>query len=34
VVAVLDPLGADGVIEEDLATAALDVVAVERGYHR
>ena len=33
-VAVLDPLTPDGVIEEDLATAALDLAAVERGYHR
>ena len=33
-VAVLDALTPDGVIEEDLATAPLDVVAVERGYHR
>ena len=33
-VAVLDPLTADGVIEEDLATADLDFAAVERGYHR
>lgn len=33
-VAVLDPLGADAVIEEDLATAELDFAAVERGYHR
>jgi FdhE protein len=33
-VAVLDPLSADGVIEEDLATADLDFAAVERGYHR
>jgi len=31
---VLDPLTPDGVIEEDLATAALDLAAVERGYHR
>ena len=33
-VAVLDALTPDGVIEEDLATAALDLAAVERGYHR
>jgi FdhE protein len=33
-VAVLDPLAADAVIEEDLATAELDFAAVERGYHR
>jgi len=33
-VAVLDPLTPAGLIEEDLATVALDLVAVERGYHR
>jgi FdhE protein len=33
-VAVLDPLTASGIIEEDLATVALDLIAVERGYHR
>jgi FdhE protein len=33
-VAVLDLLTPGGLIEEDLATVALDMVAVERGYHR
>jgi FdhE protein len=33
-VAVLDPLTPRGLIEEDLATIALDMIAVERGYHR
>jgi FdhE protein len=33
-VAVLDPLTPRGLIEEDLATVALDMIAVERGYHR
>jgi FdhE protein len=34
VVAVLDQLTPAGLIEEDLATVALDMIAVERGYHR
>jgi FdhE protein len=33
-IAVLDPLGADALLEEDLASAALDLAAVEQGYHR
>ena len=33
-VATLAPLSPDALMETDLATAALDMVAVERGYHR
>ena len=33
-VAVLSPLDADALLEEDLATAGLDLIATERGYHR
>jgi FdhE protein len=33
-IAVHAPLGADELLERDLATAGLDWVAVERGYHR
>jgi formate dehydrogenase maturation protein FdhE len=33
-IAVLDPLGADALLEEDLATVGLDLMAVERGYRR
>ena len=32
--AVLDPLGADALLEEDFATVGLDLMAVERGYRR
>ena len=28
------PLAPDALMETDLATAALDMIAVERGYHR
>ena len=33
-VAVLDPLGSDALLEEDLATVGLDLMAGERGYRR
>jgi FdhE protein len=33
-VATLEPLGMAALLEEDLATAGLDLIAVERGYHR
>jgi FdhE protein len=33
-IAVLDPLTADALLEEDLATVGLDLVATERGYRR
>lgn len=33
-VATLSPLSPDALMETDLATAALDMVAIERGYHR
>lgn len=33
-VAVLDPLGSTALLEEDFATVALDLMAVERGYRR
>jgi FdhE protein len=33
-VATLAPLSAEALLETDLATAALDMIAVERGYHR
>ena len=33
-VATLAPLSPDALMETDLATAALDMVAVDRGYHR
>jgi FdhE protein len=33
-IAVLDPLPPDGLLEEDLATVALDLMALERGYRR
>jgi hypothetical protein len=33
-IAVLNPLGSDALLEEDLATVGLDLIAVERGYRR
>jgi FdhE protein len=33
-VAVLDPLSPDGLLEEDLASVGLDLIALEHGYHR
>jgi len=33
-IAVLDPLSADALLEEDLGTVGLDLMAVERGYRR
>lgn len=33
-IAVLDPLGSDALLEQDLATVGLDLMAVERGYRR
>ncbi|HVE80200.1 MAG TPA: formate dehydrogenase accessory protein FdhE, partial [Gemmatimonadaceae bacterium] len=33
-IAVLAPLGPDALLEEDLASAGLDLVAIDRGFHR